>query len=129
LIYIDLKENIIQEISVGAFKDQGKLGGLYLKQNKLTRIQVGTFDSLTELTDLWLQNNQLSLIDKGLFDKNLKLEYLFLSENQIVAIGSTVFQNLNQQVNISCWETCAQMKVSKITILTEILLVLKITKP
>jgi hypothetical protein len=55
---------------------------------------------LTELKDLWLQNNQLSLIEKGLFDKNLKLKFLFLNENKIVAIESTVFQNLNQQVNI-----------------------------
>jgi Leucine-rich repeat (LRR) protein len=101
LTYIDLRENKIEEISVGAFKDQGKLQHLYLKQNKLTRIEVRTFDSLTELKDLWLQENQLSVIEKGLFDKNTNLEYLFLSENQIVAIGSTVFQNLNQQVNIN----------------------------
>jgi Leucine-rich repeat (LRR) protein len=100
LTHIDLRENKIQEISVRAFKDQGKLQHLYLKQNKLTRIEVGTFDSLTGLKDLWLQNNQLSLIEKGLFDKNLKLEYLFLNENKIVAIESTVFQNLNQAVDI-----------------------------
>ncbi len=100
LIQIDLSNNKIVEISVGAFKEQGKLIGLYLKQNKLTRIEIGTFDSLTELKELWLQNNQLSLIEKGLFDKNTKLEYLHMEQNKIVAIEPTVFQNLNQHLNI-----------------------------
>jgi hypothetical protein len=100
LTHIDFRYNKIEEISVGAFKDQGKLQHLHLEQNKLTKIEVGTFDSLIELKELWLQSNQLSLIDKGLFDKNTKLKDLFMNENKIIAIESTVFQNLNQQVNI-----------------------------
>ncbi len=100
LTHIDLRENKIEKISVGAFKEQGKLQHLYLKQNKLTRIEVGAFDSLRELKHLWLQNNQLSVIEKGLFGKNWNLENLFLDENKIVAIETTVFQNLNWQVNI-----------------------------
>ncbi len=95
MTHIDLRQNKIEQISVGAFEDQKNLQFLYLKLNKLTRIEVGTFDSLGELKELWLQENQILLIEKGLFDQNTKLENLYLDSNKIITIESTVFENLN----------------------------------
>jgi hypothetical protein len=87
--------NSIEQISVGAFKDQENLIHLYLKQNKLTRIEVGTFDTLTEFGAFVVAEQSIILIEKGLFDKNVNLEYLYLNENKISMIAPTVLKNMN----------------------------------
>jgi hypothetical protein len=87
---LDLRKNMISEISLMAFESQIKLKELRLMENKLKKLTPGIFDPLVKLEKLWLQNNEIEVIEENIFAKNKKLNTLYLNINKIVAVGPNV---------------------------------------
>ncbi len=98
LTSIDLSQNVIEDIQVGAFVDQSKLTHLYLGKNRLKNLGVGTFDPLENIQKIDLQGNQISVLENETFVKNSYLREVNLKFNKIFAMGSNAFswENLDK---------------------------------
>jgi Leucine-rich repeat (LRR) protein len=91
LASIDLSQNYIEDIQVGAFVDQAKLTHLYLSGNRLKSLKVGTFDPLKSLWLIDLHGNQISVLENETFVKSSYLTEVNLNFNKIFAIGLNAF--------------------------------------
>ena len=94
LTRLELSDNILTEITVGAFKGLIRLEDLHLSVNKLNSIAEGAFEDLVELKILWLDNNNLSEISVGVFRGLIQLKSLHLYGNKLNMIAEGAFEDL-----------------------------------
>lgn len=91
---LDLGENQISDITVGAFRNLNQLTGLRLIDNQIGNITKEMFIDLPRLSVLNLAKNRIQLIERGSFEGNNELEALRLDRNFISDING-VFATLN----------------------------------
>lgn len=111
---LNLSENKINEITVGAFEKLPALEILNLEGNQLTSIYTGTFDSLFKLHVLDLSFNPIKQLHQQIFKNNPKLDIKlqntqitnidFIQEGQLITVGFEYFEknlkkNQEQQKN------------------------------
>ncbi|XP_066297941.1 platelet glycoprotein Ib alpha chain-like [Branchiostoma lanceolatum] len=84
--YLYLKNNLISDITSGAFDDLSLLRELYLDNNAITNIQYGTFHGLVDLQTLSLISNAIDSVSNDSFSGLTKLRNLYLQDNAITTI-------------------------------------------
>ncbi|XP_072940773.1 uncharacterized protein [Epargyreus clarus] len=100
IIYLDISNNNISEISSPALELLVNLRVLYASHNKIVKFNNPTVNRLSELYNLGLSSNQISQIDLSYFNNLVSLD---ISNNTLNHINSTLFQNLTylQSLDIS----------------------------
>ena len=90
LLWIDLRDNQLTELSLGVFGGQSSMTSINLQNNQLTALPNGVFDGLSSLTTISLQNNQLANLPNGIFEGLSSLTMLNLSGNAVDPMSLTV---------------------------------------
>lgn len=125
---MDLRTNLIEEISQNAFKGLSSLRYLYMKDNRLKYLKPGVFDNLIMLEEIWLQNNLLEILERNLFSNNTNLKNVFLVENKITAIEPSIFEGLPFIKDVSLRKNlCTDKNYEFYVVDTEIVVVQEIT--
>ena len=82
-----LKENVIEELPRGFFREMQALRKLDLSHNRLTSISNGDFNLLVNLRHLDLSHNHLTNVADEAFIHLVKLESLDLSSNKLYSLA------------------------------------------
>ncbi|KAG5285585.1 hypothetical protein AALO_G00005060 [Alosa alosa] len=94
-VAINLGNNALQDIHVGAFHGLRALKRLYLHENKLEVFRNDTFLGLECLEYLQADYNVIKRIDSGAFRNLHKLRVLILNDNLIPALPSFLFRSVS----------------------------------
>ncbi|XP_078583270.1 uncharacterized protein LOC144865985 [Branchiostoma floridae x Branchiostoma japonicum] len=97
---LDLDNNQITDIEVGAFEDLSKLRLLFLYRNALEKLQPGVFKGMINLQMIYLSSNNITTIEDGAFEGLPKLLLIQLHENQIEEIGDGAFKGLPTLIDL-----------------------------
>lgn len=93
---LNLNENSIESIQLGAFNGLYKLEELYLRKNKIKIITKGVFNSLANLKVLDISSNLLEEIEENSFHGLTKMEKIILSSNHLTYLSESVFVSQKQ---------------------------------
>ncbi|XP_030631290.1 SLIT and NTRK-like family, member 3b [Chanos chanos] len=94
-VAINLGNNALQDIHVGAFNGLSSLKRLYLHENKLEVFKNDTFLGLENLEYLQADYNVIKRIDSGAFRNLHKLRVLILNDNLIPMLPSFLFRSVS----------------------------------
>ncbi|XP_066538233.1 SLIT and NTRK-like protein 3 [Hoplias malabaricus] len=94
-IAINLGNNALQDIHVGAFHGLSSLKRLYLHENKLEVFRNDTFLGLESLEYLQADYNVIKRIDSGAFRNLHKLRVLILNDNLIPVLPTFLFRSVS----------------------------------
>lgn len=85
-----LQGNIISELGPKSFGKQGVLSNLNLANNEISIISVGAFEGLIQLTHLNLSSNKLSSVPNGAFFSKYRpfLEVAVTASERIPLVGT-----------------------------------------
>uniref|UniRef100_A0A3Q3KTF5 LRRCT domain-containing protein n=1 Tax=Mastacembelus armatus TaxID=205130 RepID=A0A3Q3KTF5_9TELE len=95
LLSINLGNNALQDIRVGAFHGLAKLRRLYLHENKLEVFRNDTFAGLEALEYLQADYNVIKRIDSGALRFLYKLRVLILNDNLIPVLPAHLFRSVS----------------------------------
>ncbi|XP_067008351.2 insulin-like growth factor-binding protein complex acid labile subunit [Anabrus simplex] len=90
LMYLDLSDNLLSELSPHFFSNCTALNKLDLSGNPLTSLGPGIFDPLTSLEDLKLNRCNITHLADTTFSNLTHLQILELSENFLSAVDWTM---------------------------------------
>ncbi len=93
LVWLDLSNLGISNISKETFTGLDNLKELKLFKNKIGIIPEDAFDNLVGLTELHLKDNQIPSLSKRHFEKLANLERLFLLGNEALGPAAKVYPN------------------------------------
>ncbi len=96
LTSIDLANNAITTIDLGAFSGLAFLSELDMQNNQLTALRAGMFSGLTSLRSLNLNNNMISVIANSSFEGLASLTTLTLKTNRVSRLGPGAFTGLTE---------------------------------
>ncbi|KAK3908889.1 Leucine-rich repeats and immunoglobulin-like domains protein 3 [Frankliniella fusca] len=100
LIFLDLSNNHISDLSGFACLNMSNLKELNLNNNLLQKLEGGQFEGLVKLHDLRINKNKLKSISNDAF-KHLKvLQNLDLNRNHLTKLESLTFQDLSQLTSL-----------------------------
>ncbi|KAG9333127.1 hypothetical protein JZ751_013444 [Albula glossodonta] len=94
-VAVNLGNNALQDIQVGAFNGLALLKRLYLHENKLEVFRNDTFSGLESLEYLQADYNVIKRIESGAFRNLNKLRVLILNDNLIPALPSFLFRSVS----------------------------------
>ncbi|XP_033978832.1 SLIT and NTRK-like protein 3 [Trematomus bernacchii] len=94
-VSINLGNNALQDIKVGAFNGLAKLRRLYLHENKLEVFRNDTFAGLEALEYLQADYNVIKRIDSGALRFLYKLRVLILNDNLIPILPAHLFRSVS----------------------------------
>ncbi|XKL63724.1 hypothetical protein PGB90_006088 [Kerria lacca] len=94
LIYLDLSNNNITDLTPFIFKPLWKLGVLMLQNNKIKIVKNNTFFGLSKLKNLHLEHNQIETLHSMAFYGLSSLTILDLSKQKISHIEKDAFLGL-----------------------------------
>nr|XP_020469655.1 SLIT and NTRK-like protein 3 [Monopterus albus]XP_020469656.1 SLIT and NTRK-like protein 3 [Monopterus albus]XP_020469657.1 SLIT and NTRK-like protein 3 [Monopterus albus]XP_020469658.1 SLIT and NTRK-like protein 3 [Monopterus albus] len=94
-VSINLGNNALQDIRVGAFHGLAKLRRLYLHENKLEVFRNDTFAGLEALEYLQADYNVIKRIDSGALRFLYKLRVLILNDNLIPVLPAHLFRSVS----------------------------------
>ncbi|CAH2096926.1 unnamed protein product [Euphydryas editha] len=96
LIYLNLSNNFLSEIRSGLFNQTINLNTLDLTGNKLKQLKQGAFDNLQKLGHLGLSNNNLQGkdLDPFLFNHNTHISYIDFSANEMNGSPDTLLSTM-----------------------------------
>ncbi|TDG99000.1 hypothetical protein EPR50_G00206410 [Perca flavescens] len=94
-VSINLGNNALQDIKVGAFHGLAKLRRLYLHENKLEVFRNDTFAGLEALEYLQADYNVIKRIDSGALRFLYKLRVLILNDNLIPVLPAHLFRSVS----------------------------------
>ncbi|XP_026869029.1 SLIT and NTRK-like protein 3 [Electrophorus electricus] len=94
-VAINLGNNALQDIHVGAFNGLSSLKRLYLHENKLEVFRNDTFLGLESLEYLQADYNVIKKIDSGAFRNLHKLRVLILNDNLIPVLPTFLFRSVS----------------------------------
>ncbi|KAJ8410766.1 hypothetical protein AAFF_G00187230 [Aldrovandia affinis] len=94
-VAINLGNNALQDINVGAFNGLSILKRLYLHENKLEVFRNDTFLGLESLEYLQADYNVIKRIESGAFRNLNKLRVLILNDNLIPVLPSFLFRSVS----------------------------------
>ncbi|KTF90085.1 hypothetical protein cypCar_00022126 [Cyprinus carpio] len=94
-VAINLGNNALQDIHVGAFNGLSSLKRLYLHENKLEVFRNDTFLGLESLEYLQADYNVIKRIDSGAFRNLHKLRVLILNDNLIPMLPAFLFRSVS----------------------------------
>ncbi|XP_028994349.1 SLIT and NTRK-like protein 3 [Betta splendens] len=94
-VSINLGNNALQDIRVGAFNGLAKLRRLYLHENKLEVFRNDTFAGLEALEYLQADYNVIKRIDSGALRFLYKLRVLILNDNLIPVLPAHLFRSVS----------------------------------
>ncbi|XP_021356440.1 uncharacterized protein LOC110452321 isoform X2 [Mizuhopecten yessoensis] len=80
---VDVSDNIIAELSLVAFLNQGTMKSLDLSNNLITNIIQGVFDPLVNLETLSLKNNSIGYVQPNSFSALGSLKTMDMSDNSM----------------------------------------------
>lgn len=89
LIELDLGDNMLTSIPVGALAELPALMRLSLARNPIRRVAAGSFRTLRYLTNLELSQCQIETVEAGAFDGLKTLEWLKLDGNALSSVGGS----------------------------------------
>ncbi|CAH0404652.1 unnamed protein product [Chilo suppressalis] len=103
LRFLDLSENLLQEIPRGALRGHPSLERLHLNGNNIKYIQADAFVAMPALRELHLKNNSLSDMNEGPFWNLPALKGLDLSFNYFQRLQPKMLYNLPalRRINLS----------------------------
>ncbi|CAG9784598.1 unnamed protein product [Diatraea saccharalis] len=103
LRFLDLSENLLQEIPRGALRGHPSLERLHLNKNNIKYIQADAFVAMPALRELHLKNNSLSEMYEGPFWNLPALKGLDLSYNYFQRLQPKMLYNLPalRRINLS----------------------------
>ncbi len=94
-VAINLGNNALQDIHVGAFNGLSSLKRLYLHENKLEVFRNDTFLGLESVEYLQADYNVIKRIDSGAFRNLHKLRVLILNDNLIPMLPVFLFRSVS----------------------------------
>ncbi|XP_004929212.4 protein artichoke [Bombyx mori] len=94
LKFLDLSDNLLQEIPRGALRGHPSLERLHLNKNSIKFIQTDSFVAMPSLRELHLSNNTLSDVNEGPFWDLPALKGLDLSYNYFQRLQPKLLYNL-----------------------------------
>ncbi|XP_078663925.1 uncharacterized protein LOC144907028 [Branchiostoma floridae x Branchiostoma belcheri] len=97
---LDLDNNQITDIDVGAFEDLPKLRLLFLYRNALGKLQTGVFKGMINLQKIYLSSNNITKVEDRAFEGLNNLLIIQLHENQIEEIGDGAFEGLPTLIDL-----------------------------
>ena len=103
LRYLDLSDAQLSTLSKDVFLDLSNLESLDLDGNSLKTVEVGAFNGLSKLTCLDLCENQLTILRAITFSGLNNLTHLSLDENEFAALPTDIFSGLRalEHLNLS----------------------------
>ncbi|KAL4715195.1 hypothetical protein ACJJTC_012242 [Scirpophaga incertulas] len=103
LRYLDMSENLLQEIPRGALRGHPSLERLHLNKNSIKYIQIDAFVAMPALRELHLSNNSLTDMNEGPFWNLPALKGLDLSKNYFQRLQPKMLYNLPalRRINLS----------------------------
>ncbi|XP_054774658.1 toll-like receptor 3 [Lytechinus pictus] len=93
LTYLGLKQNRLQRIPAGVFKDLSALKVLDLTDCQVSAIDSGSLDSLISLTVLFLQDNNLQILPMHVLDNLIHLNIFSIKDNALFYIDEYFFNS------------------------------------
>ena len=93
-LFVDLSNNMIDDIEIGVFSHLQKCRLLELYSNNLTHLKPGMFSGLLALGELNLDHNPISVIETGTFSDLNNCRHLTLSNNALVHLVPGMFKSL-----------------------------------
>ncbi|PIK61561.1 hypothetical protein BSL78_01486 [Apostichopus japonicus] len=109
LLYLNLRENRIRELSPVAFQGCWKLKYLHLKYNPIRAIQTSTFGNLSSLLTLELTSQEgLESIAPNSFDDLCSLEELEFGEGEF---GPATLENIPSGLFQTCGQNIRQLTI------------------
>lgn len=106
LIVLDLSENLINEIEVGAFDDLISLEKLSLSDNQIVTLDPVLFLRLETLKHLSLRSNKIFDLDENLLKNNKNLRTIWLENNKLSSISSNLFKGKKSLIEVDLRGTC-----------------------
>ncbi|CAH2104910.1 unnamed protein product [Euphydryas editha] len=94
LRYLDMSDNLLQEIPRGALRGHPNLERLHLNRNNLKFIDADSFTAMPALRELHLSNNSLNDLNEGPFWNLPALKGLDLSNNYFHRLQPKLLYNL-----------------------------------
>ncbi|CAH0726483.1 unnamed protein product, partial [Brenthis ino] len=103
LRYLDMSDNLLQEIPRGALRGHPSLERLHLNKNNIKYIQADAFIAMPALRELHLSNNSLNDLNEGPFWNLPSLKGLDLSNNYFKRLQPKLLYNLPalRRINLS----------------------------
>lgn len=98
--YIDLRSNLLTDLSVGTFQGINGIASLSLDHNQLSTLRNGSFQGIEALYFLTLSSNRLASIETGVFQNFTQIKYINLNDNYLTTIGMGVFQGLHSLMQL-----------------------------
>ena len=93
-VFVDLSNNMIDDIEIGVFSHLQTCTLLELYSNNLTHLRPGMFSGLVALGELNLDHNPVSVIEAGTFSDLNNCRHLTLSNNALVHLVPGTFKGL-----------------------------------
>ena len=94
LTHLDLRNNAIAALRIGAFSELPALTHLDLRHNSIGHVPNGTFAGLKALKSLALGSNKITAIPDGIFAGLKALSELGLGNNSLTTIPQGIFSGL-----------------------------------
>jgi len=101
LVELNLSENELAVVDVGAFRGLGRLRTLYMESNRLASLVPAMFDGLPALTTLDLGDNRLADVASCAFRSLTRLRSLRLRGNVIQTVGSGAWTGLDELIELN----------------------------
>uniref|UniRef100_A0A915B1N2 Chaoptin n=2 Tax=Parascaris univalens TaxID=6257 RepID=A0A915B1N2_PARUN len=101
--FIDMKNNVLQQIPYLAIRELKTLRNLDLEGNNITQIAHNPEVEFTSEIDLILSNNRIVTLDDNAFNSFQKFNRLDLSYNQISTVSASAFSSIShlRQLDLS----------------------------
>ncbi|XP_028160412.1 protein artichoke-like [Ostrinia furnacalis] len=91
---LEIRYSGLTNVSAINLRELNQLKNVDLSNNEVVKLEVGAFTNLTQLTHLDVSNNKLEFIQPGVFKDSTRLSFLNISHNSLTAISYGIFRGL-----------------------------------
>lgn len=94
LMYLNLHNNLIDDVPAGVFRDLPFLRAIDLRDNILTTVKFRSFSDLPTIHSIYLSYNKIRKVEMGAFQGMDQLRIIRLDNNMITNLYKNAFTNL-----------------------------------